>query len=57
METVLSLTVILAPPLAGLLYAQNPLLPYIVSLGFILLFLGINSLRYLLRLRDQKTSA
>jgi MFS family permease len=57
METVLSLTVILAPPLAGLLYAQDPLLPYIVSLGFILLFLGINSLRYLLRLRDKKTSA
>jgi MFS family permease len=44
-ESILSLTIILAPMLAGQLYAQNPQLPYIISLGMILLFLAIQGIR------------
>jgi MFS family permease len=34
-ETVISLAIILAPPIAGLLYATNPVLIYAISLGCI----------------------
>lgn len=41
-ETVNALTIILAPPLAGWLYSQNPLWIFTLSLGMTILFLGVN---------------
>ncbi len=45
-ETVFSLATMLAPPLAGYLYAFHPSLPYSVSFGLILLSLVILAIYY-----------
>ena len=52
-ETIGAVVVIVAPPISGLLYIIDPILPYLISLIFIIVFFIINSTNFLKRNRAQ----
>ena len=55
-ETCMALVVVLAPPLAGILYSQNPAWIYSISLVLILAALAISALSFPVRIKDMLES-